>query len=86
MKEPNQDELRKMLNGVKYFAWIPSWSKWTGWFWLRHYWIFYSGGRNPDGNVFVWSGSPEDFRPLAKAVFLNETDALIYKLQMQETY
>ena len=76
MKIPTQDKIRKMISGIKKFAWIPVQLVDYKWIWFKSYWAFYDGQADQNGDVFLWSSS----RPYSEN-FRNIEDATFYKLK-----
>jgi hypothetical protein len=54
-----QQKIIRRILGVKKFAWLPT-RLWVGsYVWLSSYWEYCRGGREDNGNFFLWSGSVE---------------------------
>lgn len=65
MYKYTQDKIRKMVCGIKEFAFLPT--NISGeWIWLKHYYAYYRGGLQSENRLFLWSRSPEDFSPYSK--------------------
>ena len=77
MREPTQDKIREMINGIKEFAWFPKKLNDGTHIWLDYYWAFYYGGTHPDGSLFLWWYSPYSRK------FRDAEDATFHKLKMK---
>ena len=60
-----QAKINAMIDGVLQYAWLPVRLANGTWAWLEDYYAYYHGGTNEDGSLFLWSSSPDSYRPYA---------------------
>jgi hypothetical protein len=63
----------EMVNGVKKFAYLPQRLKSGQYVWLQTYYAYYHGFMR-DGNMHLWSGSPDSFSPFYSA-YIDKDDS-----------
>ena len=54
---------RKLITGVKHFAWLPVRLELGGWVWLMSYYRYYNGYVCPDNTLMLWAGAFNDELP-----------------------
>lgn len=63
-KKAEQDSIIAKINGVKRFLWLPEMLDNGKWGWLCNVTSYYKAGKNANGNLFLWSSSPDSFNPI----------------------
>ena len=60
----NQTEIANMILGVKKFAYLPISLADGRYLWWEYYWAYYRGGKQLDGELFIWSGASDTYCPI----------------------
>ena len=65
IRKNSQEALRDLYTeGRRRFAWFPVRLEDGSSRWLEYYWEYPDVGVDHKGNNFIWSSSPEDFKPM----------------------